>query len=307
MNQVFHEGEREIQERVGEQLHASKNSRAIAGSIIRGAFNFIEKQPMAIVSSADKIGQVWVSLLVGDFGFVTVPNATSLSIQKDMIYSDADDIFFSNLESNINIGSLFIELDTRRRFRINGIASHTREKIEVAVEEAYPNCPQYIQRRIISTSENFSKAKAEKVKGTMLTEDQIQWISTSDTLFVGSQGGHNRLDASHRGGNPGFVGVLDNQTIKIPDYRGNSMYNTLGNFVQNPHAGLLFIDFQNRRTLQLTGTAEILLDQTSEQDLMETGGTGRYWLFKIKEAIVTTNHHHVNWEFMSYSPFNPKS
>lgn len=306
MSEVFHEGEKEIQERAGEQVAADRNSRAIANSIIRGAFNFIEKQPMAIVSSADSKGQVWVSLLIGDFGFVTVPDATSLSIHKDMVYSDMDDIFFQNVKSNANMGSLFIELDTRRRFRINGTVSQNGDKLDVAVEEAYPNCPQYIQRRVISIPENFSKTKADKVKGTTLTEDHIKWISGSDTLFVGSQSGHNRFDASHRGGNPGFVEVLDEQTLKIPDYKGNSMYNTLGNFVQNPSAGLLFIDFQNRKTLQLTGTAEIFFDQTGEQDLVKTGGTGRFWLFNVKESIVTTNHHHVNWEFMSYSPFNPE-
>lgn len=306
MNEVFHQGERAVQERAGEQLQAGKNSRAIASSIIKGAFNFIEKQPMAIVSSADGEGQVWVSLLIGDFGFVTVPDANSLSINRGMIYSDADDIFFQNLKGNPNIGSLFIELDTRRRFRINGSATQNGDRLDVAVAEAYPNCPQYIQRRVISTPENFSKASAEKVRGTSLSKDQKTWISSSDTLFVGSQSAHNRFDASHRGGNPGFVEVLDNHTLKIPDYRGNSMYNTLGNFVQNPSAGLLFIDFQNRKTLQLTGTAELLFDQTEEQDLLKTGGTGRFWLFRIKESIETTNHHHVNWKFMSYSPFNPE-
>ncbi|MBL6445996.1 pyridoxamine 5'-phosphate oxidase family protein [Fulvivirga sp. 29W222] len=307
MNEIFHQGEKEIQKRVGEQAVADRNGRAISNTITRGAFNFIEKQPMAVVSSADNKGQVWVSLLVGDFGFVTVPNAKALTIHKSRIYSDANDIFFQNLESNVNVGSLFIELDTRRRFRINGVASLHGDKIDVTVEEAYPNCPKYIQQRVISSRENFGQVKVEKAKETSLTHDHINWIKASDTLFVGSQSNNSRFDASHRGGNPGFVDVLDEKTLKIPDYKGNGMYNTLGNFVQNPNAGLLFIDFQNQRTLQLTGTAEIMFDPTGEQDLVKTTGTGRYWLFRVKESIVTTNHHHVNWELMSYSPFNPKS
>ena len=113
------------------------------------------------------------------------------------------------------------------------------------------------------------------------------WIQSTDTVFIGSQGTDRKMDASHRGGNPGFVEALDNHTLRIPDYQGNSMYNTLGNFVQNPHAGLLIIDFDNGKTLQLTGKAEIIFDQSGEMDLIKTGGTGRFWLFKVSEWVVT--------------------
>ena len=66
------------------------------------------------------------------------------------------------------------------------------------------------------------------------------------------------MNASHRGGPPGFVEVVDDRTLRIPDYVGNSMLNTLGNLTVNPHAGLVVLDFGPNRTLQLTRRAEIL-------------------------------------------------
>ncbi len=305
MENVYHQGEIEIQKRVGEVRLADANGRVITNQIIKGAINFIEKQPMAIMSSVDYNKNVWVSLLIGDYGFVSILDSTRMIFNKELIYSDPSDVFFENTAMISNIGSLFIELSTRRRFRINGTISTTGHTLELNVEEAYPNCPKYIQQRVISMPEGFRKTLPRKESGNFFTEDIKTWIHSADTLFVGSQGGNKKLDASHRGGQPAFVEILDNKTLKIPDYQGNSMYNTLGNILQNPNTGLLFIDFKNKKTLQLTGKSELLFEQKEEQDLLRTTGTGRYWLFEVLQWVITENHHSVNWELLSYSPFNP--
>lgn len=302
---IYHKGEREVQQRVGELLQADSNGRVITDTIVKGAINFIEKQPMAIVSSADINNRVWTSLLVGDYGFVTVPTENSLNIQLEKLHSDPHDIFFKNISDDGYMGSLFIELETRRRFRINGQATFRDNKIDLIVKEAYPNCPKYIQQRIISRPEGFKKIITVKTLGKSLNEEIKAWITSADTLFVGSRSATKNLDASHRGGPPGFIEIIDGQTLKIPDYAGNSMYNTLGNILQNPNTGLLFIDFNKGRTLQITGAASLLFDQQNSTDLLKTTGTGRFWLFKPEEWIVTENHHNVNWELLSYSPYNP--
>lgn len=82
------------------------------------------------------------------------------------------------------------------------------------------------------------------------------------------------------------------------------MFNTLGNFAQNPRAGLLFIDFVKRDTFKLTGNVEMVFNQTGE-DLVKTNGTGRYWLFKTEDWICTKEQHDINWQFFDYSPYNP--
>ena len=305
MAEVYHSGEREIQSFIGEVPIADRNGTVITDTIVRGAINFIEKQPMAIVSSKNNAGELWASLLVGNFGFTKVPNPNSIIFKKNSITSNPTDIFYTNIQQHNQIGSLFIELDSRRRFRINGVCQLQDSEIVVKINEAYPNCPKYIQRRIVSLPEYPEKAIPTTIEGTELTEVEKNWIEKADTFFVGSTSMEGRLDASHRGGNPKFVEVLEEGTLKIPDYSGNSLYNTFGNIIQNPSVGLLFIDFEKGQTLQLTGKAGLLFNQKTEADLIKTNGTGRYWLFNTSRWIHTINHHNGNWKILEYSPFNP--
>jgi hypothetical protein len=111
------------------------------------------------------------------------------------------------------------------------------------------------------------------------------------------------VDASHRGGNSGFVKIVDDQTLRIPDYQGNSMFNTLGNFTANPRAGLIFLDFESHRTLQLIGRPEILYDVEGSGE--ETGGTNRYWQFHIERWLEIDHAPQLVWEFLDASPYNP--
>jgi len=90
---------------------------------------------------------------------------------------------------------------------------------------------------------------------------------------------HSNLDVSHRGGNPGFVELVDDKTFRIPDYQGNSMFNTFGNLMLNDKAGVVFWDFEDGKLLQMTGTALIHWD-TPDREYSETG---RYWVFKIEK------------------------
>ena len=83
--------------------------------------NFIEKQAMVIISSTDSQKQVWASVLIGDFGFVQVPALNKIVFNKNLIKSDLNDIFYQNIENHLEVGILFIELGSRRRYRINGI------------------------------------------------------------------------------------------------------------------------------------------------------------------------------------------
>lgn len=305
MGEVFHSGEREIQQSLGELDKANSNGRIIKDSIVKGAVNFIKKQPMVLVSSTNNEGQVWTSLLIGDPGFTEIPNTRVLVFDQNKIRSFRGDIFYHNIRENPEFGSLFIDLTKRIRYRVNGNVSRYGNKIEVRIHEAYANCPKYIQRRVVSLPEHFKETISTTVHGRQLGASEKDQILGADTLFVGSRSNEGRMDASHRGGNPGFIELLDDYTLKIPDYQGNSIYNTFGNFVQDPNTGILFIDFTKGQTLQLTGKAELLFDQITEQDIEKTTGTGRYWLFKTEQWIRTENHHEAIWELIDYSQFNP--
>src|SRR5205085_3392298 len=108
-------------------------------------------------------------------------------------------------------------------------------------------------------------------------------IEAADTFFVASaactaetNGG---VDVSHRGGPPGFVRV-EGHTLTIPDYRGNRYFNTLGNFVSNPRAALLFVDFNSGDLLHLQGTVEILWDGP---EVRASPAAQRLWRARMEE------------------------
>jgi hypothetical protein len=96
---------------------------------------------------------------------------------------------------------------------------------------------------------------------------------------------------------------MNDATLKIPDYPGNSMFNTFGNLLLNPKAGLGFLDFHRRRLLQLTGTVEIVWDQPGTES--ETGGSRRFWYFHCEQWIEHSMFQAVSSELLEFSPFNP--
>ncbi|MCG8448316.1 MAG: pyridoxamine 5'-phosphate oxidase family protein, partial [Pirellulales bacterium] len=163
-------------------------------------------------------------------------------------------------------------------------------------------CPQYIQRRNYRPS-SHAETEAVAESGTTLHDQLQQWIASADTLFVASEHPQHGVDASHRGGNPGFLQVLSASQLRIPDYAGNGMFNTLGNFAVNPRAGIIIPDFENGRTLQLTGHVDILWDHDDPEN--NSGGTRRYWDFHIDRWVQTENALPGSVEFLDYSPHNP--
>ncbi|GJL57103.1 MAG: pyridoxamine 5'-phosphate oxidase [Nitrospirales bacterium] len=277
----YHEGELQVQERVGVLEEGAQNSRVIQDSIIKGALRFINQLPMAVFGSLDDEQNVWASVVIGKPGFMLAENERIVTFDLSAIMSNPYDPFWKNIEGNQNVGMLAIELASRRRLRINGRISRVSDDVlQLTVEESYPNCPKYIQRRYLTTSMNGRDMTPTSTEnGTVLSPAQYTIISRADTFFVSSVHPERGVDASHRGGNSRFVKIVDEHTLRIPDYPGNSMFNTLGNFAVNPRAGLIFLDFESGKTLQLTGRSEVLYDVADSAD--ETGGTHRYWQFHI--------------------------
>ncbi|MDR7130274.1 putative pyridoxine 5'-phosphate oxidase superfamily flavin-nucleotide-binding protein [Algoriphagus sp. 4150] len=300
--EIYHAGELEAQQNAGEESIALRNGRMVSDRIIPGAVKFIENQPFFILSHRDESGNVWTHFLTGSPGYIEVSNEQAITLYPSLINSNLDEVPWNSIQLNPKVGILFIELSSRKRFRVNGTLNVDADKITLKVEQAYPNCPKYIQKRYI-TSINKASAKAECIVGTTLNKTLISLIAKTDTMFVGSSNNLGEMDASHRGGPPGFVQVLDTLTLKIPDYSGNGMYNTLGNFILQPQAGLLFIDFDNHSVLQLTGTAKIIWKD--EEASQETGGTLRYWIFSLEKFRLLRNSENIRWDFIESSPFNP--
>jgi uncharacterized protein len=296
----FHEGELALQQATGERHAGAGNGRIIANRIIPNAAAFIARQELAIVASIDGDGRPWCSALVGRPGSFTAPEVSRVALAR--AGGRPDDPLQANLRRDSRVGVLFIELGSRRRYRVNGqVPDHDADPLVVEVREAFPNCPKYISRRHLVVGRPDPASPAVEV-GTRLGETERRIIAAADTFFVASANPTGNLDASHRGGRPGFVQLRDDQ-LWIPDYRGNSMFNTLGNLAINPAAGLLFIDFAGNEILQLAGTTAIDLD--ADDSGSDTGGTGRAWTFTPTSWRRASLAAKLQAEFLDFSPHNP--
>jgi predicted pyridoxine 5'-phosphate oxidase superfamily flavin-nucleotide-binding protein len=89
--------------------------------------------------------------------------------------------------------------------------------------------------------------------------DDRAFIERMDMFFLATADADNRPQCSYKGGEPGFVRVLDEHTVAFPNYDGNGMYLSMGNLAVNPHVGMLFIDFVSKTPsrLRLNGIASI--------------------------------------------------
>jgi len=95
-----------------------------------------------------------------------------------------------------------------------------------------------------------------KVRDTIDDGDRA-FIESMDMFFLATADEHGRPNCSYKGGEPGFVRVLDERTLAFPSYDGNGMFVSAGNLLVNPEVGLLFISFERGRRLRLNGTASV--------------------------------------------------
>jgi len=297
----FHEGELALQRATGERDIGARNGQIIVDRVIPGAVAFIARQELAIVASVDPGGRPWCSALMGAQGTFTAPEPDRVQLARPA--GRADDPLWRNIHDDPRVGLLFIDLGSRRRYRVNGhVLDPDGDPLAVEVREAFPNCPKYISRRHLVVGPPRSET-ADPAFGTAPGQAEWHLIAGADACFVASANPGGHLDASHRGGRPGFIQRTPDGGLWIPDYRGNSMFNTLGNLAVNPPAGLLFIDFDGRQTLQLTGTTA--LDINADDAAGVTGGTRRAWLFTPATWRRAPLPAKARAELLELSPFDP--
>ena len=89
------------------------------------------------------------------------------------------------------------------------------------------------------------------------TDEDRAFIARCRMFFIATADQAGQPDCSYKGGLSGFVRVIDEHTLAIPDYDGNGQYRTWGNVVVNPRVGLLFVDFETPKRLRVNGTATV--------------------------------------------------
>lgn len=254
MSERFHEGERAVQ-----QLFGVRERMAEIGThVIRDAMpdqhrDFFRELPFVVIAATDAEGAPWISALAGAPGFVDAPTAQRLTIAGR---HDPDDPVLAALHVDAAIGVLGIQPHTRRRNRANGIVEAlTDDSLAIAVRESFGNCPKHIRPRRAQFDPRPREVAVERASG--LDDRAVRTIRAADTFFLATAHPEVGVDASHRGGPRGFVRV-DGNVITVPDLPGNRFFNSVGNLMVYPRAGLLFVDFASGDLLHLTTDVEMV-------------------------------------------------
>lgn len=296
---TYHEGELLVQKRAGVEDAACKVGAMFHDFVPEAARVFLANQRFLVIGSEDEKGLLWASPLTGPAGFVQAVEPQRILIEAKLAEDDPLTGALSSFQS-AEAGLLAIEFETRRRMRVNGSVRPIAQGLELNVEQAYSNCPKYIQSRAIEAEAALAPSSARG--SSSLSDSQLRTVGNADTLFVASIHPERGADASHRGGAPGFVRAVDERTLVLPDYRGNNMFNTLGNVAVDPRLGLLFVDFPTGDALQLSGTAEIVWNSPWLADL---AGAQRAVVVHVDAVVERRAGIPLRWGNAAPSPFNP--
>lgn len=121
------------------------------------------------------------------------------------------------------------------------------------------------------------------VHDTIAPHDQ-RFIERADMFFLATADEMGRPNCSYKGGDPGFVRVLDEHTLAFPNYDGNGMYLSMGNLMRNPNVGMLFIDFERGNRMRVNGEASI-----DEHDPLMAEYTEPQFIVRVRAREVFPN------------------
>lgn len=313
----FHAGELAVQEAAGVRDEAARLGPMFRPAMPDAHRAFFERLPFVVVGSVDADGQVWASLLAGKPGFIHSPDPETLMI---FARPHAQDPLASAMREGASLGLLGIELEARRRVRVNG---HVHEVgthgFSLAVDQSFGNCPKYITpRKPLAKSD--APAATATLEGAQLSDRALACIANADTCFIASASAANTpegtrsegVDVSHRGGPRGFVQTSNAGSnaapsthaatrLLMPDYPGNNAFNTLGNLARYPRAGLAFPDFANGDVLLLTCDTELLFagataSPDTADDLARFPGAERAVAFTVRSGLYFQGPMPFHWD-----------
>ncbi|AUT70655.1 pyridoxamine 5'-phosphate oxidase family protein [Paraburkholderia hospita] len=301
----FHADELAAQRLAGVDSQAnSSGRRSIRRYMPDQHREFFAQQPFMVFGGVDASGQPWATIRTGEPGFVSSPDARTLRIDSRALPGDP---LGPRWQTGAMIGGLGIQPHTRRRNRINGVVTGVDgDMVTLEVTQSFGNCAKYIQGRVptfIDRAEGGLLVPQEI--STHLSDADRAFLARADTFFIASAnvaddaGFARGVDVSHRGGAPGFVHIDDAATLTTPDFTGNKFFNTIGNLLHDPRAGLLFIDFASGDLLYLAVRAEIIW-QGAELAAFE--GAERLMRFHVQEVRRSKGVLPFRWSDVEYAP-----
>jgi len=258
---VFHIGERAVQSRADvPDTWLKQTERFVRTEMPQQHREFFESLPVLFLALLDHTGRPWCVPAVGEPGFVVSHAPDLLELRITPVLSNE---FGLNRSTDASVGIIGIDLTNRRRNRVNGRVRHTSDgSMTIQVDQSFGNCPQFIQTRALTAA--WDKPEAASRRRTNLRDLEVcRIVESADTLFIASRatgsldGGSAGIDASHRGGRPGFLGINDDGSLSFPDFTGNRFFNTLGNIESDGRVSLFVPDFETGEAVILTGRGSI--------------------------------------------------
>jgi predicted pyridoxine 5'-phosphate oxidase superfamily flavin-nucleotide-binding protein len=141
------------------------------------------------------------------------------------------------------------------------------------------------------------------VSNVIDAEDKV-FIEGLDMFFLATADEQGYPNCSYKGGEPGFVRVLDEHTVAFPNYDGNGMYLSTGNVLANPNVGMLFISFERGRRLRLNGVASI----EEDDELMESYPEAQFIVrVRTREVFPNCPRYIHKYQLVERSRFVPKA
>jgi predicted pyridoxine 5'-phosphate oxidase superfamily flavin-nucleotide-binding protein len=298
----FHAGEQAVQAKVGvRERMAELGPRVIRSAMPAQHREFFALLPFVVLGAVDASGQPGATLLAGpEPGFVQSPDDTTLCIDAR---PHADDPLAASIMPGAALGLLGIELPTRRRNRANGVVAQLDEHgFTLRVQQSFGNCPKYIQQRELFEGPAASAPRAAR-RADRLDGEAAALLRRADTFFIASHSATGGSDVSHRGGRPGFIQLTDDgRTLSWPDFSGNSFYNTLGNVLLEPRAGLVLPDFASGDLLHVAGRVEIVWDGP---EVAAVPGAQRLLRMQVQQTLLRPAALPLRWRLTELSSFLP--
>ncbi|KAK3714058.1 hypothetical protein LTR37_008087 [Vermiconidia calcicola] len=282
----WHEGETKMQK----ELRVPEMDNPTVPTMSPQLANHLQVTPLIAIGTLDKEGRPWTTLWGnGDKGFARPMVQRVIGIRTPVTgkYDPVvEELFGKEATGEIvreadhegrMVAGLTIDLETRKRVKMfgrmvagalgirNDEVSEQEEHIAevqlvLDIKQSLGNCPKYLNKKCIVAA----RARPELISDSpRLPEQAVDLLKKADLFFISSSQKDLDMDTNHRGGPPGFVRVVSNDeagaVIVYPEYSGNRLYQTLGNLVVNPLAGVCVPDFETGDMLYLTGTTEILV------------------------------------------------
>ncbi|CAG8951235.1 hypothetical protein HYFRA_00007982 [Hymenoscyphus fraxineus] len=287
------------------------------------AANTLTRSPILALGALDSKGRHWTSLWGGEAGF-SRPVAQGVIGMKTIINQSYDPVAEILLEGRHDgevvkaegagkmVGMLAIDLETRSRVKlygrmVAGALQGTEEgighvQLVVKIEQSLGNCPKYLNKKHILPSIPQPKLVTSELP---LPQAALDLVSKSDLFFISSSNQEADMDTNHRGGPAGFVRILQTEkgtSLVYPEYSGNRLYQTLGNLITTPQAGLVFPDFETGDVLYVTGNTEILAGKSAAELISHTNLAVKV---NIEAVRFVANGLGFRGEVGEYSPYNP--